>query len=178
MAVSSGIFDTGFQNTDPPPNQLALGRPELPGCSYVPRGQWGFCICATRLMPDAQNRGSSSCRRMPCAPHGGLRPLCPMCQNSITLTRNFSRTPARRAITLPSGTARIAAMSLLRLVRRLPSRNVQRPHLTARPRREGLRSSVSNASRLVAQACGNQSAARFFPPPKSSVNAQAFRCAF
>jgi len=54
--------------SDPPPNHHACGVQNI-RVFMCTAGQCGFCMCATRLMPEAQNRGSSS---MPGTPRAAI----------------------------------------------------------------------------------------------------------
>ncbi len=56
-AVSSAYSMQGFRSA-PPPNHQAPGVQNI-RVFMCTAGACGFCICATRLMPEAQNRGSS-----------------------------------------------------------------------------------------------------------------------
>jgi hypothetical protein len=65
--VSSGYSMQGLRS-EPPPNHQAPGVQNIRVFMWT-AGVCGFCICATRLMPEAQNRGSSA---MPGTPRAAI----------------------------------------------------------------------------------------------------------
>ena len=52
------ILDRGGLRSEPPPNQCATGVQNI-RVFMCTAGTWGFCMWATRLMPEAQKVGSS-----------------------------------------------------------------------------------------------------------------------
>src|SRR6056297_2012183 len=151
--------------SDPPPNHQAWGVQNMRVFMCI-AGQCGFCICATRLMPEAQKRGSAFMPGIPLRAAIAFWARSPSVPYTVeTLTPTFSNTrPPRITLMRPPPASE-------------PSSDVRRVSVTSK--RPGsasesgpsawLSSRPSKASTISLRSWRNQPAARVFLSSNCSV---------
>ncbi len=160
----------GFKS-DPPPNHQACGVQNM-RVFMCRAGAWGFCICATRLMPDAQNRGS---RSMPGTPRAAIArcaasPKTPWTVDVFTPTFSKTRPPRITDIRPPPASDPSSDVRRVSVLSNRPAgRSAVGPVVWAS-------SNLSNAATIVSRRVSNHALACAFSVSIMSVIWPLPRC--